>query len=246
MRDMIKRNEDLFRVLAAFVAAQACTLLLMFLLSGIGEGFVFNITLNIICTLGVNMSCYLLICGGIKLPKKSADYSRLEPFAFFFMTVFLACMAGMIAKLIPSGGSSGGVAPEGWEYLLYFAYSVVLAPVAEEVAFRGAVLSVLSHRGENIAALISAIVFAAYHMNLSQVPYTLVLGFFLAVLAQRSGSIIPCILIHVANNLLTLAVGFSDILATAVNIALPVLGIAGLVWLILTGRLFGAKKTTDE
>ncbi len=246
MRDMIKRNEDLFRVLAAFVAAQACTVLLMLLLSGSGEGFVFNITLNIICTLGVNMSCYLLICGRIDLPKKSGNYSRFEPFAFFFMTVFLACMAGMIAQLIPSSEDSGGVSPVGWEYLLYFMYSVILAPVAEEIAFRGAALSVLSRRGQNTAALISALLFAAYHMNLSQVPYTLVLGFFLAVLAQRSGSIIPCILIHVANNLLTLAVGFSDILSRAVNIALPVLGIAGLAWLILTGRLFGAQKTTDE
>lgn len=246
MRDMIKRNEDLFRVLAAFVAAQACTLLLMFLLSGIGEGFVFNITLNIICTLGVNMSCYLLICGGIKLPKRSGDYSKLEPFAFFFMTVFLACMAGMIAQLIPSEEGSSGASPVGWEYLLYFVYSAILAPVAEEIAFRGAALSALSHRGENTAALISALLFAAYHMNLSQVPYTLVLGFFLAVLARRSGSIIPCILIHVANNLLTLVAGFSDVLSTVVNIVLPVLGIAGLAWLILTGRLFGAKKTTDE
>ena len=246
MRSIIKRNEDLFRVLAAFVAAQACTLILMSLLSGIGEGFVFNIVLNIICTLGVNVSCYLMICGGTKLPKRREDYSRLEPFAFFFMTVFLACMTGMIAKLIPGGEGSGVAAPEGFEYLLYFAYTVILAPVAEEVAFRGAVLSALSHRGENISALISALLFAAYHMNLSQVPYTLVLGFFLAVLARRSGSIIPCILIHMANNLLTLVVGFSDVLTTIVNIALPVLGIAGLVWLIFTGRLFGAKKTTDE
>ena len=241
MRNIIKRNEDLFRVLAAFVTAQICAALLLILLSGFGEGYLFNIVLNIVCILGVNVAAFLLICGGIKLPKRREDYSRLEPFAFFFMTVFLACMAGMIAKLIQGGEGSGGASPEGFEYLLYFAYTVILAPVAEEMAFRGAALSALSHRGENISALISALLFAAYHMNLSQVPYTLVLGFFLAMLARRSGSIIPCILIHVANNLLTLVVGFSDVLSTVVNIALPVLGIAGLVWLVLTGRLWGKR-----
>jgi membrane protease YdiL (CAAX protease family) len=90
-------------------------------------------------------------------------------------------------KLVFPQDNSAGSVPEGGDLLLYAAYTLVLAPVTEELAFRGAVLSRLARSfGANSAALVSAVFFAAYHLDVSQMLYTFVLGYFLALLAQRS------------------------------------------------------------
>ncbi len=241
MTDHIKRNEDLFKVLAAFITAQLGGAVLALLLSGLCEGYAYNILLNIICTLALNAVVFLLFCGGIKLPQRADGYSHIEPFMFFLAAVFLSCLAGMIVKLFPSAESTSAL-PEGSALILYTAYTVILAPVAEELAFRGAALTALSQRGRFVSALISAAVFAAYHINLAQFPYTFVLGFFLALLAQRSGRLLPCITLHAANNALTLAATYYDTVSRITDIALPILGTASLLWLIYTERLVKLKR----
>ncbi len=240
MTNFAKRNEDLFRVLAAFIAAQLLGAVLMYLLAGFGSGYAYNLTINIICVLGVNAVVFLLFCGGVKLPEKADSYSRTEPVAFLFAAVFLSCMAGMLAKLL-SGSGGGSASLGGAELVMYVVYTVLLAPITEEIAFRGAVLTALSQRGRLVSAAISAALFAAYHMSLAQLPYTFVLGVFLALLARRSGSLLPCILVHMANNLLTVAVGLYQPLGRVVDIALPILGTISLLWLIFTRRLISAK-----
>lgn len=244
-----ERISALLRVFAAFAAAQAGGIALYWLLGGLGEGFRFMLLMNVICTLGVNAAVFVLICGKPQLPRRSGSYSRLEPFALFFAALLTACIAAMLwrALLPPESGSASAAEKDSVDLLLYYGYSVILTPIAEELAFRGAALSRLSGVfGENTAALISAALFAAYHMDISVFAYTFVLGFFLAISAQRSGSLLPCMLLHAANNLLTHAVGASEGLSAAVNTAMPVLGLAALSWLILTGRLFGKAERKDR
>lgn len=225
----------LVRTAAAFCAAQAAGLVLMYLLSGLADGYWYNILLNAICTLGANAGAFLLICGREKLPK-SRNFALRELPAFFFGGVFLACLAGYITKLLPISGTVNTL-PQGVDLILYAVYTLILSPIAEEIAFRGAALPYLrSAFGFYGAALISAALFAVYHMSLLQLPYTFVLGFLLAVVAQRSGSIICCIVLHALNNLLTLGTALSDNLATITDFALPILGTAGVIFIIATRR----------
>ncbi|MBE6901832.1 MAG: CPBP family intramembrane metalloprotease [Ruminococcaceae bacterium] len=243
------RTSAVLRVFAAFAAAQAGGLALYWLISGLGEGFRYGLFMNILCSLGVNVVAFTLICGGVHLPERNKRYSRLEPFAIFFAALLIACIAAMLSRALLASEQGGSSASEkdSIDLLLYYGYSIILAPLAEELAFRGAALSKLSRvLGENASALISAALFAAYHMDLSVFAYTFVLGFFLAILAQRSGKLLPCILVHAANNALTHAVGYSAALSKTINIAVPILGIAALSWLILTGRLFGKAEHTDD
>ncbi len=237
MTGFIKRSEDLMKVLAAFITAQLTGALLMYLLSGLGSGFVFNILLNIMCTLAVNAAVFLMFSGKVRLPQRADGYLHIEPMMFFFAAVFLASLAGMLVKLLPSAEGTAAM-PAGMEMVLYCAYTVLLAPITEELVFRGAVLTMLAERGRSVSALISAAAFAAYHMSFVQLPYTFVLGFFLALLAQRSGRLLPCIIVHAANNALTLAATYSDTASRITDIALPIFGVASLLWLIFTGRLF--------
>ncbi len=236
------RFSALLCVVAAFFTAQLGGIALLWLLRGCGSGFLFNLMMNIVCILGVNVLVFALFCKGIHLPQKKENYSPLEPFAFFFAALLFACVASLLSKAIipPEAAEGTGSSKSMAEYALYLCYSLVLAPIAEESAFRGAALSKLSSVfGENSAAVGSALLFAAYHMDIRVFAYMFALGFFLAILAQRSGSLLPCIIAHAANNMLTVAVGFSDVISSAVNIAVPILGVAALAWLILTGRLFG-------
>ncbi|MBQ4166532.1 MAG: CPBP family intramembrane metalloprotease, partial [Oscillospiraceae bacterium] len=206
-------------------------------------GYWYNILLNAICVLCVTTAAFLLICGKVQLPAKSKSFAPWELAAYLFGGVFLACLAGYLAKLLPTHETASS-APQGADLAFYAVYTLILAPIAEEIAFRGAALSRLRNSfGAYSAALISATLFAAYHMSLAQFPYTFVLGFCLAIVAQRSGSIIPCIILHALNNLLTLSAALSDTVAAITDIALPILGMAGITVLIITKRYKLNSKT---
>jgi len=86
---------------------------------------------------------------------------------------------------------------------------VVLAPVAEELFFRGVLFAGLRSRlSVWPAAIISGVLFGGLHAvsgPTSAIPLAL-LGVLLALLYQRSGSIWPCIFIHALNNGVAVAV----------------------------------------
>jgi membrane protease YdiL (CAAX protease family) len=80
---------------------------------------------------------------------------------------------------------------------------VIAAPIGEEVCFRGMLFGGLRTRLPRIAAaLVSGLVFGALHATtgLSAVPPLIVFGFVLALLYERTGSIVPGILLHMLNN----------------------------------------------
>ena len=77
----------------------------------------------------------------------------------------------------------------------------LLAPLAEEGVFRGAV----QRRGQ--AILLQAVLFALQHGSAAAMAYALVCGLGLGWLADRTGHLWPGMLLHSANNLLVLAMG---------------------------------------
>ncbi len=82
---------------------------------------------------------------------------------------------------------------------------VVLAPVAEELLFRGVLLRGLKERlGIVASAVISGFVFSAYHLDPVGFLPRFEIGIVLALLAWKSGSLWPAIAFHAANNALTM------------------------------------------
>lgn len=79
----------------------------------------------------------------------------------------------------------------------------LLAPLSEEIVLRGAVLrallksSMLSTWG---AITISALLFALIHMNPAQMPHAFIIGLLLGWMYYRTGSILPGVAYHWANN----------------------------------------------
>jgi len=78
---------------------------------------------------------------------------------------------------------------------------VILAPIVEEVVFRGFLFGYLDKRyGFFVGALISSFIFASIHIYFIQFPMFLLIGFGLGYIAKRSGSIWPSVFAHFVNN----------------------------------------------
>lgn len=82
----------------------------------------------------------------------------------------------------------------------------VLVPVAEEVVFRGIVLSALRARFRaGTGVVLAGAVFAAVHMLPPALPYLLVVGIALCAMAEWYRSIVPGIVLHGVNNAIVFA-----------------------------------------
>ena len=81
-----------------------------------------------------------------------------------------------------------------------FIYSVIIAPVAEEILCRGIVMQYLEKYGKSFAVLITAMLFGLLHQNIVQFPITMMIGILFGYLAQRY-SLTAAIILHVLNNL---------------------------------------------
>ena len=80
----------------------------------------------------------------------------------------------------------------------------ILAPLAEEVVFRGAILrtllGIMSKKNHWVAIIISAAIFGVVHANLAQFINALLMGLLLGWMYYRTGSLVPGILLHWINN----------------------------------------------
>lgn len=93
-----------------------------------------------------------------------------------------------------------GLMKEPWGYVAVG----ILAPLAEEVIFRGAILrtllGMLSKKNHWVAIMISAALFGAVHGNEAQFVNALVMGLLLGWMYYRTKSLVPGILMHWVNN----------------------------------------------
>jgi uncharacterized protein len=155
----------------------------------------------------------------------AASGSNLLPSRFLLLArrpsarqVFLGAATGLALFLAASGIMSLTtlLVPRAWvetfdvthlfqgsfrEQLAMALIASLLAPLAEEVAFRGYVLSALrTHLRPGAAIAASSVLFAAMHLDPVRLPAVLFLGAVLGWLAWRSGSLWPAVAAHAVNN----------------------------------------------
>ena len=91
----------------------------------------------------------------------------------------------------------------GLSHNLLGAFSIsILAPLLEEVLFRGAIQGYLMRHFKKpwVAIIISALIFGIYHMNPVQVVYATHLGIVLGWIYYRTGNLLSVIVGHILNN----------------------------------------------
>ena len=137
----------------------------------------------------------------------SRSYVRSRPWAVLFWCALAAAGAVIpsrfLQELMPE---LPNLVEEEFDMILrnrwgYFAVGL-LAPVCEELVFRGAILRALLHWTPRhwVAIAISALLFALIHANPAQMPHAFVIGLLLGWLYYRTDSIVPGIVYHWINN----------------------------------------------
>ncbi len=131
---------------------------------------------------------------------------------------------------------------------------VCIAPACfEELIFRGVILGGLKKHGEVFAILISALLFSIYHMSPEKTVYQFLAGVLFGLIAIKSKSLIPSVIIHFLNNFFVvinyyfLNLSFEN----STKILLTVFGVIALVVSVVVlcfTRKFekGTKKGTNE
>jgi membrane protease YdiL (CAAX protease family) len=92
------------------------------------------------------------------------------------------------------------------DVILIVVAAVVIAPITEEIIYRGYVLNMFIGRGYRTIVVmpLSSVIFASIHIGAGPgiVLFTLLWGFIPAFLFLRFRTLYPCILVHALNNLL--------------------------------------------
>lgn len=165
-----------------------------------------NMQMLVIVTIVANLLITLLFIK-TKWAPVSRQYIQSRPWAVLFWTTLAALGALLpslwlqenmpqLPNLIEEDLTMMVRTPGGFLAL------AILAPVAEELVFRGAVLHELlkSFKNHWVAIAISALLFMLVHMNPAQMPHAFIIGLLLGWLFYRTNSVLPGMLFHVVNN----------------------------------------------
>lgn len=123
--------------------------------------------------------------------------------------------------------------------------TVILAPVAEEMFFRGVVLKETARVSRRFAIVFSAVMFGLMHGNPYQAVMATLLGLVLGYVTIESDSLIPSIICHMAVNFMATipdaAAYFDEALYDPVYYIIAafefVLGAAGFIYIIKNGEI---------
>lgn len=135
-------------------------------------------------------------------------------------------MASMLWQLLLSAvgyseGATGGTTSEGTltGLLPRVLFVAVLPAIFEELTNRGLVRGAYYKPTKPLKyVLMSALLFALMHQNITQTGYAFVAGLFMATLMHYTNSIIPAVVYHFTNNLVTIVLastGLGNMLSVA-------------------------------
>lgn len=115
----------------------------------------------------------------------------------------LANLAGALINRLTGSPATSEMLPSGGpELLMQFLALCVMPAIAEELLFRGAFQGLMRACGSAAAIFAPALLFGVLHLDLAQGLTAFACGVFLGWLAERSGSILPGMLLHLVNNAL--------------------------------------------
>lgn len=127
-----------------------------------------------------------------------------------------------------------------------FLYSVLLAPICEELLCRGVILKSIRRCLPFWAAnLFQALLFGVLHMNMIQGVYAFCLGIILGLVYEKTGSIFYSILLHMMFNFWGTVIGTLLDFSGSIPLYLLSSTICMVLFVIGAVLVFGQKKTRD-
>lgn len=180
--------------------------------------------------------------------KKPVQELSLNPFSgkivvpIVLMGLSFNVLTGVFLSLIPVSEelmesyeiSSSSVL--GDNFFLMAVGTVIVAPLVEEIIFRGLAYTRMKKGMPALAAMVlSAALFGAAHGQLLWMLYTSVFGMVLVWVFERSGSLVPCILLHMGYNLCSVLLSFlpeeaPDFAGAVLILGALMVAVASTVW----------------
>ena len=175
-------------------------------------GFAFSGLVVELLVLGI----VLWIARGIPWSELGVRAPRSWPRALgLALTLFVALViVEQVLENFLHASREQGLEPTQWEpskavpFALNAAVIVLVAPLAEEMTYRGLGIAVLLRFGPVVAVIVSAIAFAGAHGLVQGFPALFLFGVVIAIVRLRSGSVFPGMLFHASFNGIALALAF--------------------------------------
>jgi membrane protease YdiL (CAAX protease family) len=130
----------------------------------------------------------------------------------FGLLIVMLIVAGLLEPVF-GAGEEQGLDPPGWiperapAFVLNALVAAVIAPVVEELLFRGIGFYLLAQFGQLAAILVTGVAFALVHGILEGLPIFFIIGVGLAFIRSRTASIYPALIMHGGFNGTGLIVG---------------------------------------
>ena len=136
--------------------------------------------------------------------------------SILIVLLFIACFMLVqqafidIFKLMGYNDSGAiSVSVHGWGQFLMCTFVMCILPaVIEELLFRGVIFKSMRHLGFITAVLVSALLFAVYHLSPSQLVYQFIMGIVFASVYEFTGNLIYSMIMHFINNFFIVAYTF--------------------------------------
>lgn len=214
------------------------------------ENFFSESSINMGINMLVLMTCSILVfLIGSKVSKiKIGSYFQTKDLTF--MTIVSYCVISFFVRYV---GGIAGTAFEmifsgvdmtvGTEMMNYqnpktiavtAVYACFVAPVTEELMYRGFVLKNLSRVSQRFGIIMSALLFGLMHGNIAQFIFAFFMGIFFAHIDVKHNSLLPSMIVHAFANTVSTVISYSGALDNVVaagltGFAMMALCAAGLV-----------------
>lgn len=103
----------------------------------------------------------------------------------------------MISSVLRTGSDAGMTGP------VTALYAVIIAPIAEEMVFRGWLLKILNKYGTTLAIIFSSLAFGLIHGTITQSIPAFFIGLILGYISWKYKSVIPTAAIHITTNFIS-------------------------------------------
>ncbi len=139
---------------------------------------------------------------------------------YFIISFFIRYVGNVVAILFEMifSGVDMSVGSEIMSYqstktiVITAIYVCFVAPVTEELMYRGFVLKNLSRVSQRFGIMVSSLMFGLMHANVSQFIFAFIMGIFLSHITIKHNSIIPSMIVHALSNIFSFAVSYSGIM----------------------------------
>ena len=182
------------------------------LLSSVADGVSVDMGVPKLVTVFAQVVMILILWGWIRHAKLEETLGMCQPKVPASRMLFYLPLAIVATKKVWLGLVANGSALEGACWMA----SMCCVGFLEEVIFRGLLFRAMESDGRTSAIVVSSITFGLGHIvnlfndsgqsfaeTIGQIVFAVSVGFMLVMVLIKSGSIWPCIVFHMVNNVLT-------------------------------------------